>query len=307
MTLTGCKASEKIYTIAVISSNPVDQTPTWPGFYESMAESGYIEGKNLKYIIKIVPADNNQKIKAAIEEILNQNPDIICTWGGNNVDLQVKESVEGGNIPVLFGTVPRSVLTELVESISYPGGNMTGVQASDCTQKTLEILKEVVPGLKRIFLPYNPDDQETELYLPGLNGAASKLGIELVTLEIHSVEEAVAAIENSEDDIDAVFMAPSPTLNFRSGELTDAAIKRRLPTATGLLLNDGIMITYAVDFFDAGKKMARMAREIFKGAKPADIPVETMEVMLIVNLNTAEKVGVHIPDDILVQADKIIR
>ena len=173
--------------------------------------------------------------------------------------------------------------------------------------KALEFLKLTVPDLKQVYLPFNPDDAVSVDYLRELNKTGSQVGVELILHEIHSVEEAVTAIENLKEDIDAVFMIPSPTLNLKNSELSRAAIKRKIPMGAALQLDEDVLITFSADFSDAGKKMARMAEEILEGKNPADIPVETMEVKLIINLKTAEKIGILIPDGILVQADTIIR
>jgi putative tryptophan/tyrosine transport system substrate-binding protein len=305
ISLTGCTTHEKIFTIGVVS-NVALETPVWLGFNSGMTERGYIEGKNLKYIIKNVPENNEQNIDNAIKELLNQNIDLILTLG-KEVDLRAKELVKGTDMPVLFGSGPWPAEIGLVQSLNHPGGNLTGVQGVDCVPKALELLKVIIPDLKRVYLPYNPDDVVSTDYLPGLNKAASQLGIELVFHKIHSVEEVVTAIKIRADDLAAVFMIPSPTLNNRNSELSRAAIEQGIPMGAGLLLDKDVLITYTNDFFDDGKKLARLAREIINGKKPVDIPVETAEVKLVINLKTAEKIGVHIPDSVLAQASTIIR
>jgi putative tryptophan/tyrosine transport system substrate-binding protein len=303
--LTGCKTREKNFTIGVVSNVALD-TPIWRGFNSGMAGLDYVEGRNIKYIIKKVPENNEQNINAAINELLNQKIDLLLTLG-KEVDLRARVLVKGSNIPVLFGSGPWPIENRLVESVSHPGGNMTGVQGVDCTSKALELLKVIIPDLKKVYLPYNPDDVVSNGYIPGLNNTASQLGIEIILHKINSVEEAVTAIENLTDDVGAVYMIPSPTLNNRNSELDRAAMKRHIPTGAGLLLDNDVLITYSLDFFDIGKKMARLAREIFNGKKPADIPIETAEVELTINLKTAESLGIYVPAGVLAQANKIIR
>jgi putative tryptophan/tyrosine transport system substrate-binding protein len=305
VTLTGCKTREKIFTIGVVSNVTLDMS-IWRGFNVGMAELGYIEGKNIKYIIKKVPENNIQNIDTAFKELLNQKIDLILTLG-HEIDLRAKELVKGTDMPVLFGSGPWSVESGLVDSISHPGGNLTGVQGLDCNPKALEFLKAIVPDVKKIYLPYNPDDIVSIGYLPALNKAASQLGVELIFHKIHSIEEVVTAIESLTEDVDAIFMIPSPTLNNKNSELSRAAIKRGIPMGAGLLLDNDVLITYSNDFFDDGKKMARLAQEIINGKKPVDLPIETAEIKLTINLKTAEKIGIHIPDDVLVQANIIIR
>lgn len=309
MTLTGCKADERNFTIGVVGSNPFEINPTWLGFNEGMADSGYAEGENLKYIIKSVPNSDEQIIDAAIGEVLGQNIDILLALGGDLVDQRVKAIVEGSGMPVLFASYPGVKDYGLVESISHPGGNMTGVQGVRTESKAFEFLKDIIHDLKKIYVPYNPADVVSTNFLPRLKETASQMGIELIFGKINSVEEAVAAIESLTGDADAVFMIPSPTLNFRSSELSRVAIRRGLPMASGLQLqsDDDVLMTFSMDFFDSGNRLAIMARKIFSGISPSDIPVETAEVTSIINLRTAEKIGLHIPEIALAQSAKIIR
>jgi putative tryptophan/tyrosine transport system substrate-binding protein len=309
MTLPTCKnkVSEKKITIGIISSNEYEKTPIWNGLSDGMTELGYYEGKNLTYFKKKVPEYDKQKINDGIKELLGHNLTLLMTIGGDAVDAQVREFSKGKNISVLFSSAPSPVKTGLVKSISYPSGNITGVQSLDTIPKALEFVKKVIPGAKKIYIPYNPDDLASTAYLPELNRTASQMGVELILHEIHSIEEAATSIENLSEDVDAIFMIPSPTLNPRNNELSKAAIKRRIPMGSGLFLDNDVLITYTNDFYDVGKKMAKLSQKIAKGSKPSDIPVETMDTKLIINLKTAEKIGVQIPNGVLAQASEIIR
>jgi ABC-type uncharacterized transport system substrate-binding protein len=159
----------------------------------------------------------------------------------------------------------------------------------------------------KVYVPYNPNDEPSTAALDGMNIAASRMGIELVLDEVYSVEEAVVAIERLPGDIDAIFRIPSPTLDQRNHDLSQAAIKRKLPICASLPLDESVLLTLATDLSEMGKQAARLADQIFQGIKPADLPVETGEVFLTINLRTAETIGLYIPDEILVQANTIIR
>ena len=133
------------------------------------------------------------------------------------------------------------------------------------------------------------------------------MGIEIVPGDVHSVEEAVAAIESLPEDINAIYRIPSPTLDSRNNELSQAAIKRGLPMGSGLPLDEAVLLTLSTNLFDVGKQTARMADQVFLGTKPGDLPVESGEQTLVINLKTADAIGLHIPDSILQQADTVIR
>jgi len=309
MMLPACnsKTTENNIAIGIISSNDFEKTPLWQGFIKGMTDLGYHEGKNLLYVSKMVPEKDEQKIDSGIKELLDKNLPLIMTFGGDLVDSRARELSNKNNFSILFGPGPSPVETGLVKSISYPSGNVTGVQGVDCISKALEFMKKAIPGAKKIYIPYNPHDLASIAYLTEMNQTASQIGVELVFQEIHSIEEAVAAIEQLPNDAGGIFIIPSPTLNFSNSELSKAAIKRRVPLVAGLLLDKDVLLTFSGDFYEAGKKLARMTQKILNGTKPSDIPVETMDTILIVNLKTAEKIGIEIPNGILAQASEVIR
>lgn len=301
----GCNKAPatKVSTIGIIAFTN-SNSMVREGFNAGMAELGYLEGKNIRYIYTFIPEVNDQMIDSKIREFLSQDIDLIFSSG--TLILKAKELAKG-DMPILFGGDAYPVESGLVQNLQRPGGNITGVRAAESISKALEWLITIADGAKKIYLPYDTYDPIATMELPGLNKAASQLGIELVVHKVYSVEEAAAAIGNLPEDIDAVFMIPSRLLNSRSGELSRAAIKRGIPTGAALQLDEDVLVTLTSDFADIGKKTARLAKQILQGVKPSDLPVETADTLLTVNLKTAEKIGLHIPDDILAQATTIVR
>ena len=303
--LTACgSAAQKTYTIGVVNNNSLFD-PAIEGFKAGLAESGYVEGKTVTYIYNGVKSDP-KAIGDEIKNLLAQHVDMLYT-PGNEAALPAKQAVAGTNIPVVFGPVTDPVGVGLAESIRHPGGNLTSVQSGSEIPKALEWLVRITPNAKRIYVPYNPDDEISVMILGGLDPVASQLKIELVPGKVHSVEEAVAAIASLPADVQAIFRMPSPTLDSRNNELSQAAIKRRLPMASGLPLDEAVLLTLASDFSTTGKQVARLAHQIRQGVKPADLPIETSEFTLTINLKTAQAIGLDIPDERLRQATKVIR
>jgi len=308
--LTACgtfQAAPKTPTIGVVIEVSI-HTTTYEGFKAGMVELGYVEGENVTYIYNGVVAEPNaQTIDAEIENLLAQNVDMLLVVG-NLAAARAKEAVAGTDTPVVFGAVTNPVGSGLVESISHPGGNLTGTQVGRELAKALEWLVKITPGgANKVYLPYNPDDEVSMMILAGLEEVPSQLGIELVPGEVHSVEEAVAAIKSLPEDVDAIYRIPSPTLDPKNNELSQAAIERGLPMGAGLPLDEAVLFTLAVDLSDVGKQTATLADKILKGANPADLPVETGEFYITINLKTAEAIGLDIPDSVLRLADTIIR
>jgi len=301
----GCKPKDKIFTIGVINDVSV-LSPTFEGFKGGMAELDYIEGNNVRYIYNGVVENSQKIIDSEIKKLMAQDVDMFLTLG-NNTSLLAKEALKETEMPILISACNKPIKYGLIESMSYAGGNITGVIVADSGPKALEWLLMIVPGAKKIFLPYNPDSKISVISLEGLDKASSQLGIEIVYHEVHSFEETIAAIENLPEEIDAIFRIPSPILDSRSSEISQAAIKKKIPLGARLELDDAVLMTYAADLYEVGRQTARLADQIRQGIRPADIPVETSDVFLTINLNTAEKIGLSIPDGILAQANKIIR
>lgn len=303
---SGCKkAPARILKVGIVSTRSTNVTEL-EGFKAGMAELGYVENKNIEYIHNGDIGINNSIIDAEIKKLLVQDIDLFVTFG-EGVALRAKELLKETNMPVIFAAEAWPVEDGLVKSLKHPGGNMTGIRPADSLPKTMEWLVKITPNAKKVCLPYNPDDKISTSEIPVLEKAAAQLGIELVHYKTSSVEVAVAAIGDLSKDIDAIYLMPSPTLNPGGKELSQAAIKRRIPIGSSLLLDESILITMTSNYFDAGKKMARLAQQVFEGTKPADLPVETPDVLLIFNVKTAKTIGINIPDDILAQATSIIR
>ena len=135
------------------------------------------------------------------------------------------------------------------------------------------------------------------------------LGVELFTREARTPEEVAAAIENIPEEADAIFFLPDSLVSTRIFDFIKAAAELQLPTsgANTEIVKDGVLTAYAFEQINSGKQAARLADQIFQGVKPADLPVETAEFHLTINLKTAEAIGLDIPDEILLQADIIVR
>jgi len=280
--------------------------PAIEGFKAGMADLGYVEGRDITYIYDGVTGSDPKVINAEIENLLAENIDMLFTVG-NTTTFQAERAIEGTDIPVVFGAYSGPVENGLVESIAHPGGNLTGVQVGAEIPKALEWLIRVTPDARKIYVPYNPNDEVSVLFLAELNEIASQLQIKLVFGEIHSVEETVVIIEKLPEDVDAIFRIPSPTLDPRNGELSQAAIKRGLPMAAGHPLDKTVLLTLASDMFGIGRQAARLAHQIRQGVKPGDLPIETSEVSLTINLKTADAIDLNIPESVLLQANTVIR
>jgi len=298
-------AKDKVFTIGVISGVPI-LSGAIDGFKSGMTGLGYIEGKDVKYIDD-GPLQNNQEvIETEIRKLISLDVDMIFSVG-YETSLEAKKAVEGADIPVLVSFFRAPVESGLIKSFTHPGGNITGVAGMDRSAKALEWLKTIIPGFKKVFIPYNPNDTVSIFSVSELERKASQIGVEVDLRKINSVEEAVAAINTLPKTVQAVFLIPSPTLNPRSRELCEAAISKGLITGASIVLDGSVLATFSDDAYEVGKQTARLAHQIMLGIKPGEIPFERSDVYLTINIKTAERIGLNIPDSILLQAKKIIR
>jgi len=301
----GCdKTSSKPFTVGVVIALTA-HTPCIDGFKAGMAELGYIESKNIIYIYN-GPIENKQDvIDTEIKNLLSKHIDILFITG--QPTLRAKKLLAGTNIPIVFSAAGYVRESGLVENITHPEGNITGVQVANTLEKAIDWLKTVKPDAKKIYIPYNPDDINSGLNLAFINNNKIKLGLEFIDGKVFTVEEAVSAIEKLPEDIDAILRFSSPTLDYGNNRLSAAAIKRRIPMISSVPLDEDVLLTFTSDFYKIGRQAARLAHQVRQGVKTSDLPIETAEAFMTINLKTAQKTGINIPDIVLVQAQKIIR
>lgn len=305
--LTACDGATpaKTYTIGVLNYVPALEQ-VFEGFKARMAELGHVEGKTVTYIYHGALEPDPQVVEREVKRLLDQKVDLFLTLG-TRPTLTAKKAVEGTNIPVVFAPVVMPVKEGIVESLGRPGGNVTGVQNGDTIPKALEWLHNLVPQATQVYVIYHAEDRVSHTAIKPLPETAASLGIELVRTEVHSLEEARAALETLPKEA-AIFLVPTPNLQPIS-TLIEAAVQRRIVVgATNhSRLEEGAVVSYAGSLFAMGQQAARLVDQIRKGTRPTDLPVETAEYFLRINLKAATAIGLDIPDEILRQANSVVR
>lgn len=301
----GSAPPAKTYTIGVVNYT-ANLEQVLIGFKARMAALGYGEGSNITYLYPGVLAPDPQVLAQAVQRLMTRNVDLFLTLG-TLPTIVTKQAVAGTTIPVVFAPVVTPVKEGVVESIARPGGNVTGIQTGDAIPKALEWLHRLVPHATRIYTLYHPRDKVALSVIAVLPTTASSLGLALVPTAVHSQEEARAVIETIPRDA-AIFLIPTPSLE-PLGTLLEVAVQRGIPVGANnhAHITAGALVTYAGSFLTLGHQAARLVDQVFKGTRPADLPVETAEGFLHINLQTAAAIGLEIPDGILRQADAIVR
>jgi ABC-type uncharacterized transport system substrate-binding protein len=291
------------------SGPPAPSAPFTAAFLQGLSETGYVEGQNLAIEYRWAEF-RYDRFPALAADLIARKVDVIVTSGGLEVAVAAKNATS--TIPIVFFAVSDPVGNRLIASLARPGGNVTGVSpmSIELMPKRLELLSELVPQAGAIALLVNPDNQQTERVIGDVQEAARAKGVQLPVLKASTESEIDAAFASlAQLHAGAVIVAADPFFGARRDQLAALASRHAVPaiypwreaTAAGGLISYGSSIPAASRL--AGILVAR----ILKGAKPADLPVEQpTRFELVVNLKTAEALGLTVPPSVLARADEVI-
>jgi ABC-type uncharacterized transport system substrate-binding protein len=275
-------------------------------FVQRLRELGWVEGQTIS--IEYRWAEGRfEHSPAIIAEFVRLKVDIIVTNSTPNV-LAAKQVTSA--IPVVFPSAGDPVGNGLVTSLARPGGNITGlsVQSSELAQKLVQLLREFLPTLRRLATLYHVGPVAA-LQTDAVKAAASKLGLDIAVVEIRSAEEIAPAIEALKDRTDALIVPSEPLYNTNRNQINSLALRARLPTIyfDRLYVETGGLMSYGPHWPSRWRRAASYVDRIFKGEKPADLPVQApTKYELVVNLKTAKALGLTVPATLLARADEVI-
>lgn len=277
-------------------------------FLDALRSLGWIEGKNLVIEYRFSqPAD---RLAASVAELIALHPDLLIA-PGPQAAIALKSAT--ATIPIVFVGVADPVKLGLVQTLSRPGGNMTGLSTmvpDDFFAKRLEILRELVPGASKIALLVNPDNPMQRLYLAEeVPRIGRKLGVTLLPVEATTAEELdVAFASAAAQHADAIIDVGDPLTFVQAPRIIALAAKYRLP-ANYLFRHyaNGGLSVYGADTADLFRRAGDYVDKILKGAKPSDLPVERpTKFELVINMKTANALGLTVPPSLLIRADEVI-
>jgi putative tryptophan/tyrosine transport system substrate-binding protein len=304
--LSACGAPQstaRTYTIGIVTLAPFDDMLA--NFKAEMAELGYVEGKNVTYLYD-GPTGTPDKLEPATQRLVDAKVDAILSITTTPTKI-AKKVTAGTNTPVVFSVVVDPIAAGIIATLAQPGGNITGVSMGLVEGPRMEWLKKLVPGIQRVYVPYNPKDTAASLSFKGISSATGALGISVVPREISTLEDVDAAINEIPPDVDAIVMPADIMVKNRIEALAKAAIAHKLPLTTPSDVQLGGLMVYGLDYTLVGRQTARLMQKVLNGTNPGTIPVETAEFLLQLNLKTAHAIDLNIPDEILRQARIIIR
>jgi putative tryptophan/tyrosine transport system substrate-binding protein len=275
-------------------------------FAQRLAELGWVEGRSV--IIEHRAADGlAERASAIASEFVRLGVDVILT-SGDAQGLAAKRATT--MIPIVIAIIGDPLGGGLVASLARPGGNVTGLSMvqPETAGKRLELLREVVPGLRRVAILGNVANTGAATELDAAQEAAHKLHLDPIRLEIGRGEDIPTAIE-SLNGADALYVCVDPLMNSNRVRINTLALEARLPIMHSFRdsVEAGGLISYGPDILGMYRRAADLVDKILRGAKPADIPVEQpTKFVLVINLKTAKALGLTIPESFLARADEVI-
>jgi putative tryptophan/tyrosine transport system substrate-binding protein len=300
--------ANKLPRIGFLGSGTAAAQGQWvAAFLKRLRELGWIEGRNLTIEYRWAEGSSDRAAVLAAE-FVRLKVDVIVTYA-NPMVVAAKKATSA--IPIVFAAAADPLGTGLVASLARPGSNVTGlsVQNTELTGKHLELLRELIPELRRLAIMANVGNSASVLEMREVQAAAHAIGIEVATLEIRRAEDIAAAFEEAKGRADALYVCIDTVLFSNRIRVSTLAIGAHLPTmlSNREFVAAGGLMSYGPSFPDLFRRAGDHVDKILRGAKPGDIPVEQpTKFDLVINLITAKAIGLEVPPTLLGRADEVI-
>jgi len=296
----------KLPTIGFLGTDASLWNPFTAAFVGRLRELGWIDGRTIAIEYRWTEG-RPERIADIASEFVRLKVDVIVTSGDPVAAL--KQAVP--DIPIVFAIAVDPIGSGLVASLSRPGGYVTGLslQQTDLAGKRLELLREVVPHLRRLAILANVDYPDALLEMAEVKAMARTLGLEVVPLEIQRAEDIAPAFEAMKAKADAMYVVVDALIAANRTRVITPALSVRLPTIFNVrvFVQAGGLMSYGPNFPDLFRRAAELVDKILHGTKPGDIPIEQpTKFELVLNLTTAKALGLTISESFLLRADEVI-
>ena len=298
----------RVRRIGVLApSIPANEAVTLKPFFDEMQRFGWIEGRNVAYD-RAYAGDQLESLPKLAADLIARNPEVIYAPPATAAVAALQAT---RTIPIVFGTGVDPVGMGLVASLSHPGGNVTGISsiAGSLGPKRIQLLREILPKARRIGFAGERSDPTVNLEYAALEALDSTMGLTLVRADSSNAAEFDQALERLfAQNVDAILTEGSFTYNMRA-RLVDLTRGKRIPVIghRSQMADAGALFGYGASLADQLRRSAHLVDKVLKGEKPADIPVEQPTLFeLVLNLKTAQTLGIAIPQSMLLRADRVI-
>ena len=277
-------------------------------FTGRLRELGWTEGQN--FVLESRYADGDyDRLPGLAAELVRLGSDVIFA---NSAPAALAAKRATGSVPIVFETLGDPISAGLVSSLARPGGNLTGISGlgPELSGKRLELLKELVPRLRRVALLQNPGNVMTAPTVQETEKAASQLGLKVQSVPVHDPDDIDSALGKvGADGVTAVIVVADPMLLSHSRRIQASLLKHRLPAvhAETAWLGAGGLLLFGPSLLDHFRQAATLVDKILRGASPGDLPVEqSTRFEVVINLRTAKAIGITISPSLLLRADRVI-
>ena len=297
----------KLPTIGFLGADTPSGWSHWvAAFVQHLRELGWIEGRTVAIEVRWAEG-RPERFTEIAAEFVRLKVDVIVTVGGAVLAAKRATSL----IPIVFAAAADPLGSGMVASLARPGGNVTGlsIQATDLAGKRIELLREVVPGLRRLAIMVDVGYPAAVMEMGEVQTAARTLDLEVAALEIRRADDIASAFEALTGRAGALYIPATPLVNTNRIRINTLALGARLPTMHGFreLVEAGGLMSYGPNFPDLFRHAADYVDKILRGAKPGDLPVEQpTKFELVINLVTAKALGLTMPSMVLGRADEVI-
>ena len=303
------QTSAKAYHVGTVSPGPPrdEKSPTGATLLRVLTERGYVVGKNLAFSAHSARGQTSE-IPRVVDEMKAAGVDVIVTVG-----FPTALAAKGSGIPVVIASGGGDpVATGLVESLAHPGGTVTGISddAATISTKRLSLLKQLLPDMRRVAMLWNRDDLGMTLRYGASAKAAQVLGVDVQELGVREPNDFNGVFEAMDrEPPDAILMVSDVLTVLNRKRVIDYAAAKRIPAIyeEEQFVRDGGLMSYGADAKESFERAADLVARIFSGARPADIPFERpTRYPFVVNLKTAQSIGLEMPPTLVALADDVI-
>jgi putative tryptophan/tyrosine transport system substrate-binding protein len=297
---------KKLPTVGLLFGDSSSWSGWTAAFAERLSQLGWIEGRTVEIEYRWSEG-HPERVAEFAAEFVQQKVDVIVTYGGAVASLKQATT----SIPIVFALATDPLGSGLVASLAQPGGNVTGLslEATDIAGKRLELLHEAVPRLRRLAIMYDADYPATAREMGEVTIAAHSLNLEVASFGIRRAEDVAPAFDALKSRVDALYVVVDHLVLANLTQIAALALSARLPTVFPDRSNvqAGGFMSYGASILTLFQRAAEYVDKILRGAKPSDLPVEQpTKFDFVINLKVAKKIGLTIPQMLLVTADEII-
>src|SRR5262245_26013879 len=298
--------ARRVYRIGVVNEAFAATHPTVEGLKAGLREAGLAEGRDVTFDIRFTEGDA-QATRPAIAALLKAGVDLIVT-SGEGPTHAAKEATS--TVPIVFTLVGDPIASGLVRNLDEPEANVTGVSGlqTELAAKRLEILKTLIPNLRRVWLIHYGGDLTANRTIVGARDAAPHVKVELLARAVLNTQELTQALSETQPG-DGLLAPEIATLDIPV-EILKASLKSRIPAVftSALWVGHGGLASYGPDYYAQGVQAAGLVARILRGVKPTDVPVEGADrIELAVNLKTADLLGITVPRSVMLRAETFRR